>query len=70
MNSWSYLKTPYQRSKKDAGEICNELEKKGLLRPGDYSVLKELVEGLHVEILDIIKDTENEMGIGGIDDGV
>ena len=63
MNSWSYLKTLYQRNKKDAGEICNELEKKGLLRPGDYTVLKELVQGLHVEILDIIKDTESEMGI-------
>ena len=61
MNSWLYLTTQAQRRIKDVPEICTQLEHKGLLGPGNYDVLRKLVNGLHVEITKLIEKADQEI---------
>ncbi|KAK3093620.1 hypothetical protein FSP39_018230 [Pinctada imbricata] len=63
MESRRYLKTPAQMMYNTPEQIFDELERIGLLGPGNYNVLRELTRNLHVEIQDIISEFERKMGI-------
>ena len=56
-----HLNTPALQAIKDAREICDVLESKGLLGTGNYKVLKELTQDLHVEIRRKIEKAEQEI---------
>ncbi|XP_061184615.1 uncharacterized protein LOC133192634 [Saccostrea echinata] len=62
LNCRNYLTTPRERSIDDVVEVFDTLESKGLLAPGRYSVLRELVRDIGIELLRKIDETEAQMG--------
>lgn len=62
LNCRKYLTTPRERSIEDVVEVFDLLESKGLMSPGNYSILRELVWDISVDLVRIIEETEAEMG--------
>ncbi|XP_062603027.1 uncharacterized protein LOC134264761 [Saccostrea cucullata] len=65
LNCRRYLKTPREQSIRDVVKVLDCFEQKGLMSPGNYKVLKDVVKDVNVQIVELIKDTERNMGISG-----
>ncbi|XP_062598575.1 uncharacterized protein LOC134260005 [Saccostrea cucullata] len=70
LNCRNYLTTPRERSIDDVVEVFDLLESKGLLAPGGYTVLRELVQNIGVDLVREIDQTEAQMGLNRGDGAV
>ncbi|XP_061184616.1 uncharacterized protein LOC133192635 [Saccostrea echinata] len=65
LNCRRYLKTPREQSIRDVVKVLDCFEQKGLMSPGHYHVLKDVVKDVNVQIVELIEETEGKMGISG-----
>lgn len=67
MNCRDYLTTPREQAIENVVYVLDIFEKKGIMSPGEYGNLKEVVRNLNVEILELIREAED--GIRRIREG-
>lgn len=67
MNCRDFLTTPREQAIENVVEVLDIFEQRGIMSPGEYGNLKEVVRDLNVEILELIRETED--GIRQIREG-
>lgn len=67
MNCRDYLTTPREQAIENVVNVLDIFEQKGIMSPGEYGNLKEVVRNLNVEILELIREAED--GIRRIREG-
>lgn len=67
MNCRDFLTTPREQAIENVVKVLDIFEQKGIMSPGEYGNLKEVVRDLNVEILKLIRETED--GIRQIREG-
>ena len=60
-----HLKSPVDNSKENVKELLSCLEDKGLISIGDYDILREIVKGIHIDLIKEINKTELEIQNNG-----
>jgi hypothetical protein len=61
LNCRNHLKTPREQSIKSVIEVLDMFERKGIMSPENYNILKEVVKGVNQQIVDLIEETEGKI---------
>lgn len=67
MNCRDYLTTPREQAIENVVEVLDTFEQRGIMSPGEYGNLRNVVRDLNVEILELIREAEE--GIRQIREG-
>lgn len=61
LNCRKHLTTPREQSITNVTDVLDLFERKGIMSPGDYQILKDMVKDVNQQIVHLIEETEQSI---------